>query len=497
VFQPRVEKPSALIKTFFRLFLAASTFVYFGVFVTVGAYAEQTISIYQGQPMRAMQSSIQAAIDIVGAGGTGIVIVKGSNTSAEGGIRLTIPNGITLVWSAELVVSKIPNTGPSTGLEVLTLEGSGSLELTDEAYIESSAVASTTIFITSESPNFNLNMKGGQVVSSGEDSIAINPESGGLYITGGKIVASGDRSIGVLCKTASLSLSKQAVLVCSGKGARGIRSNEGDLSIFGGSIVVESIDSIGIENLEGLTNITGGEILVSADKGKAVVAESGTIRLNGGTIRTEADLNIAIENTHGLISVASGTVNVNGSRSTALQTESGKISLTGGKINVEQADSYAISLRGHGAAAYLNGTVNGALYCKDENSGAIVEVQGFSPVSQDNDTDHGLSAKAWGDRIDDSCRYYWDLSGENPVIVFSYWKGSVVHKLDWQYLGSPNNQPGLNGQQVTDSNESQTAAVSSDALTLIAWLAVALLVLGGFVLIVRRRRVTKQPTRDE
>jgi hypothetical protein len=442
------------------------------------AYADQSIRIWSGQSISAIESEIQAAIDIVHAGGSGTVTVTGSNHRKTGSIHLDIPLEITVVWQADLTVDTPDD------MAVIVLQGEGSFEVTDSARIESRLAESATLFSLSGYPSLKIKVSGGQIIAAASGSTALFVGSGRVSITGGEIITSESQSTAVLSTGLGVMLSGSATVRCIGSLSNGLVLNSGQLTISGGDISTESVDSVGIRSTECNLIMTGGTVKIHESGSTAILNEHGITRINQAVISAMSHSSTGIKTISGLIEVSAGTVSVSGSDSQALSSDYGSIIVSGGLVTAHQAGSRAITLSGTGCAAYLSGTTDSPVASIGRQSGAILQVSRLSTNESGHGSGDNLTLMAAGSDFDSSCSYRWDLTGEYPLIVFSYWNESVVCRITWPDLQ-------YHPRQRSSGNENQGIDTPStlSGQTVIMLLAVFGLSLAGVAVLIIWRRL--------
>jgi hypothetical protein len=217
--------------------------------------ADVTVTV-EADSMKA-EAAINAALKAAAAGD--VVTVDGSVKVERGRIGLTIPDGVTVKWAAELVQSA-PGLG---GIFIISSPGSGVFEVVDGGSISITADKPGIYGIKCGARGAIVKVSGGAVKAAGEGGMAINTDRGKLEVSGGTVTASGDGSFALYA--------------------------EDDAVVTGGNVIADGKECFAVFCRSAIT-VSGGTVKATGEGSYALrSAAGGDITVSGGEVTGEVD----------------------------------------------------------------------------------------------------------------------------------------------------------------------------------------------------------------
>ena len=399
-----------LVSTVFALVLLFA-------FLPDAAFADQTVTIWQGQPVASMRHDIQLALDIAGAADSGTITVLGKNHWATETLAFNIPKGVTLSWRAELTGEVKHST--SFFAVLVSVSGEGVMNIEEGALISVRSVESAAL----ECKNATTNITGGEVSCTAASSKALVVDGCGLYVA------------------------ESAFLRCTEARSEAIYAYSGAIAISGGSIQVSGESSYGVYTEYASVWMSGGKIEAFDKRGTGIWSLHASVKVTSGEIITNGEQSYGISMGESQLLISGGTITAQGFGCKGVGTISGDIIIVGGLINASGDESNCIEMIGFGAVAYLKGTVSGSAraFCSgsETDAGTILEVDvsATPPEQRQSFFDRtGLIPVAQGESENSVCIYFWCRVGGETIIVLYYplqgthriitWPGAVPSRTN-------------------------------------------------------------------
>lgn len=454
--------------------------------------ADGSITLNTFDSIPALQQDLQELIDDEAAQG-GTITVVGGKSDATGTLTLAIPEGIKVLWTANLA-----------GSTAIALSGAGSFELAGSAVIE------TTAAIAISSNGVDIIVNGGSLDAAGTGIAVVNANvsvlsshvkaggvaiaiadsddktaTGNLLISGGRvesaataIVVTGGKASTSFTMSAGevigMAVTEACPAVLSGGTITGSVSIGGNLTLSGSNITGDAVISGGdvalsagtvtgqLSSLGGKTTVSGGAVI------GWIFTETGEVTVTGGSVTSEA---IAVVTDSGAVKVSGGAITA---AFIGVLTNSGAVTISNGSVATTQVadedDEETVAVGSvSGTVTVTGGTITGANIAAATESGMIkiiggtVTGAGSAIEIDDNGVAAYFAGTCTGDMnvVDDAglivevasavdatilgklhgtsegltvaagaASAAWDVSGEIPKIVFTLGNDST-QSLEW------------------------------------------------------------------